>query len=170
MKKIFFLLFFFLCFENLYAENNLAYINLNHILNNSIVGKSITEHINKTKEIKFKEFESTEKKLAEKEQNILKKKNIIDSEEFNKEVVMLKNEIKEYNETKKKFIRELDEKKIEYTKEILNVLNTIISKYVEENSIQMVFSKKDIVIAKKDLDITYPVMDLLNNKLTKIDF
>ena len=52
----------------------------------------------------------------------------------------------------------------------MNVLNTIISKYVEENSIQMVFSKKDIVIAKKDLDITNPVMDLLNNKLTKIDF
>ena len=52
----------------------------------------------------------------------------------------------------------------------MNVLNTIISKYVEENSIQMVFSKKDIVIAKKDLDITNPVMELLNNKLTKIDF
>ena len=118
----------------------------------------------------MKEFESTEKKLAEKEQNILKKKNIIDNEEFNKEVDMLKSEINEYNKTKKKFIRELDEKKIEYTKEILNVLNTIISKYVEENSIQMVFSKKDIVIAKKDLDITIPVMELLNKKLTKIDF
>ena len=170
MKKIFFLLFFFLNFESLCAENNFAYININHILNNSIVGKSITEHINKIKEIKLKEFESTEKKLAEKEQNILKKKNIIDNEEFSKEVEMLKNEINEYNITKKKFIRELDEKKIEYTKEILNVLNTIISKYVEQNSIQMVFSKKDIVIAKKDLDITNPVMDLLNNKLTKIDF
>ena len=83
---------------------------------------------------------------------------------------MLKNEINEYNKTKKKFIRELDEKKIEYTKKILKVLNTIISKYVEENSIQMVFSKKDIVIAKKDLDITNSVMDLLNKKLTKIDF
>ena len=170
MKKIFFLLFFFLYFESLCAENNFAYININHILNNSIVGKSITEHINKIKEIKLKEFESTEKKLAEKEQNILKKKNIIDNEEFSKEVDMLKNEINEYNITKKKFIRELDEKKIEYTKEILNVLNTIISKYVEENSIQMVFSKKDIIIAKKDLDITDPVMELLNNKLTKIDF
>ena len=170
MKKIFFLLFFFLNFECLYAENNFAYININHILNNSIVGKSITEHINKIKEIKLKDFESTEKKLAEKEQNILKKKNIIDNEEFNKEVDMLKNEINEYNKTKKKFIKEIDEKKIEYTKEILKVLNTIISKYVEENSIQMVFSKKDIVIAKKDLDITNPVMELLNNKLTKIDF
>ena len=154
----------------MYAENNFAYININHILNNSVVGKSITEHINKIKERKLKDFELTEKKLAEKEQNILKKKNIIDSEEFNKEVVMLKNEIKEYNETKKKFIRELDEKKIVYTKEILKVLNTIIAKYVEENTIQMVFSKKDIVIAKKDLDITNPVMDMLNKKITKIDF
>ena len=118
----------------------------------------------------MKDFESIEKKLAEKEQNILNKKNIIDNEEFNKEVNKLKNEINEYNKTKKKFINEIDKKKIKYTKEILKVLNTLISKYVEENSIQMVFSKKDIIIAKKDLDITDPVMELLNNKLTKIDF
>jgi len=52
----------------------------------------------------------------------------------------------------------------------LNTLNPIISKYVEDNSIEIVLSKKNIVIAKKDLDITNPVMDLLNNQLIKIDF
>ena len=66
MKKIFFLLFFVFNFETLYAENTFAYININHILNNSIVGQSITEHINKIKEIKLKEFESTEKKINRK--------------------------------------------------------------------------------------------------------
>ena len=81
---------------------------------------------------------------------------------------MLKNEIKEYNETKKKFANDIDKKKIEYTKEILKVLNTLISKYVEENSIQMVFSKKDIIIAKKDLDITDDIIILLNQKIKKI--
>ena len=71
---------------------------------------------------------------------------------------------------KKILIMKQKKKKIKYTKEILQTLNIIISKYVEENSIQIVFSKKDIVIAKKDLDITDPIMNLLNNQLVKIEF
>ena len=59
---------------------------------------------------------------------------------------------------------------MKYTKMVLNTLNPIISNYVEENSISIVFPKKNIIIAKKTLDITNPIMDLLNNDLTKIDF
>ena len=64
----------------------------------------------------------------------------------------------------------IDKKKIKYTKIVLKSLNPIISKYVEENSITIVFPKKSIVVAKKNLDITISIMDLLNNQLKKIDF
>ncbi len=170
MRKILIFLFFFFTFEASYAENKIAYININYILNNSIVGKSISEHLQNIKENKIKEFQSTEKQLAKKEENIIKKKNIISEDEFIKEVDILKKEINEYKNEKKKFDTKVDEKKIKYTKIVLKSLNPIISKYVEENSIQIVFSKKDIVIAKKDLDITDPVMNLLNNELVKIEF
>ena len=170
MRKILIFLFFFFTFEVSYAENKIAYININYILNNSIVGKSISEHLQNIKENKIKEFQSTEKQLAKKEENIIKKKNIISEDEFIKEVDILKKEINEYKNEKKKFDTKVDEKKIKYTKIVLKSLNPIISKYVEENSIQIVFSKKDIVIAKKDLDITDPVMNLLNNELSKIEF
>ena len=69
-----------------------------------------------------------------------------------------------------KINKEIDKNKIKYTKIVLNTLNPIISKYVEENSITIVFPKKSIVIAKKNLDITTLIMDLLNNQLKKIDF
>ena len=61
-------------------------------------------------------------------------------------------------------------KKIKYTKIVLNTLNPIISKYVEENSISIVFPKKNIIIAQKKLDITSIIMKLLNNQLKSIDF
>ena len=170
MRKILILLIFFFNIEFSYAENNIAYININHILNNSIVGQSITKHINSIKEEKLKEFETIKNQLSKKEQNIIKKKNIIDENEFNIEVENLKNEINEYKKSKKKFDNKIDKKKIKYTKEILKTLNIILSKYVEQNSIQIVFSKKDIVIAKKDLDITDPIMNLLNNQLVEIEF
>ncbi len=170
MKKILIFLFFFLNFGISEAKNNIAYLDINLIINNSIVGQSITQYLNNLKEKKLKEFEIVENKLSKKEENISKKKNILDKEEFNKEVDILKNEILEYKKNKKNFINEIDNKKIKYTKEVLKTLNIIISKYVEENSIQLVFSKKNIIIGKKDLDITKPIMELLNNQLIKIDF
>ena len=170
MKKIILLLIFILNFENCYAETKIAYIDINYILNNSIVGQSITNHINKIKEKKINELVLIEKQLTDKETDIIKKKNIIEKNEFEKQFNILKNEINDYRNIKIKINEEIDEEKIKYTKIVLNTLNPIISKYVEENSITIVFPKKNIVIAKKNLDITSSIMDLLNNQLKKIDF
>ena len=71
---------------------------------------------------------------------------------------------------KKKFNDDIDKEKLKYTKIVLKNLNPIISKYVEEHSISMVFPKKNIIIAKKNLDITNTIMELLNIQLNKIDF
>ena len=170
MKKTFLLIIFILNFENSYAENKIAYIDINHILNMSIVGQSISKHIKKIKEKKNNELVLIKKKLTDKEEDIIKKKNIIEKNEFEKQVNILKKEIAEYRNKKIKINEEIDKKKIKYTKIVLNTLNPIISKYVEENSITIVFPKKSIVIAKKNLDITTLIMDLLNNQLKKIDF
>ena len=170
MKKIILILIFFFNFENSYAENIIAYININHILNNSIVGQSISKHIQKIKEKKINEFMLIEKQLSDKEKNIIKKKNIVDKSEFEKQVNILKEEVNKYRNQKKNFNKEIDKKKMKYTKMVLNTLNPIISNYVEENSISIVFPKKNIIIAKKNLDITNPVMELLNNQLNEIDF
>ncbi len=171
MKKIFVLLIFiFFSFKVSYANNNISYIDINNILNNSLVGQSITKHLQIIKEKKDKEFSLIEKKLLDKEKNIIKKKNIIEKNEFNKLVNELKNEVNEYELKKKNFNNEIEEKKIKYTKIVLNTLNPIISKYVDDNSILMVLPKKNIIIAKKNLDITSKIMILLNDQLKKIDF
>ena len=170
MRKIFVLLIFILNFDTLYAEDKIAYIDINNILNNSIVGQSITKHIQNVKEKKNKEFSLIENKLLDREKDIIKKKNIIEKDEFDKQVNLLREEIKNYNLQKNEFNEQIEEKKIKYTKVVLNALNPIISKYVEENSILIVLPKKNIIIAKKNLDITNIIMDLLNNELKKINF
>ena len=170
MKKILFILIIFLNFNYSTADNKIAYIDIDYILNNSIVGMSITKHVQKIKEKKNSELESIEKQLSDKENDIVKQKNIIEKSEYEKKIQKLKKEIGEYRKKKISSSNELNQKKIKYTKKVLKVLDPIISKYVEDNSIEIVFSKKDIIIAKKDLDITSPVMDILNNQLVKIDF
>ena len=108
--------------------------------------------------------------MLKKEEDIIKKKNIIEKNEFEKQVDLLKKEIDDYTNQRKIFDKEIEEKKIKYTKIVLNSLNKIIAKYVEENSISLVFPKKNIIIAKKNLDITSIIMELLNNELKQINF
>ena len=75
-----------------------------------------------------------------------------------------------YNKEKKNFFDELNKKKVNYTKIILKELNVIISEYVKKNDISIVLSKKNIVVAKKNLDITNDILLLIDEKMKKIDF
>ena len=40
---------------------------------------------------------------------------------------------------------------------------------MKNNSVDIILRKHDIIVAKNDLDITDQVIELLNNKLKKID-
>ena len=44
-------------------------------------------------------------------------------------------------------------------------INPIITEYVKQNSIQMLIDKKNILIGKKEYDITNVILDLINKKL-----
>ena len=170
MRFFLIILFTILNFNYTYAADKIAYIDINIILNNSLAGQSISKHIKEIKDKKTKEFIKIEKKLEAKEQEILKQKNIIEKNKFDDQVNDLRDEVNNYNNEKKIFNDEINSKKVKYTKIILNKLNPIISNYVEENSITIVFPKKNLIIAKKNLDITDIIMKLLNNQLNKIDF
>ena len=62
----------------------------------------------------------------------------------------------------------LAQKKLEATTKILNVLNTILSEYSSKNSISLIIQKKNIVIGKSELDITKPILDLVNAKIKSV--
>ena len=130
MKKIILLLIIILNFEYCYADNKIVYIDINNILNNSIVGKSISKHLQNIRENKSKEFKLIEKRLLDKEKDIIKKKNILEKNIYEEQVVLLNKEVSEYNIKKKNFNKEIEEKKVKYTKTVLNSLNSIVSNLV----------------------------------------
>ena len=79
-------------------------------------------------------------------------------------------EVQNYRTDKKTSLNKLNEIKIENTKKILEILNPIITKYVELNSISLIIPKKNIIVGKKNLDITDDVIILLNNKVNTLNF
>ena len=169
MKK-FFIFIFFWNINLSYANENIFYIDVNYILENSIVGKSINTQIKKIQNKENENFKIEEKKLIEKEKKLISQKNILDEKQFKIELDKHKKNLSNYRNQKKDFIDNLNKKKTDYLKIVLNSLNPIISKYVEENEISLVLQKKNIIVAKKELDITIKILELLDNKLKKIEF
>ncbi len=162
------LLIFKLNFAN--AAEKIAFIDLNYIMNNSISGKSINIFINNLKKKKNDEFKIIENKIKKDENELLAKKNIIEKNIYNNKVEDIKARINNYRNDRQNFNKSLDENKIKYTNKLLEKLNPIISGYVETNSITIVLPKKMIIIGKKNLDITLPILKILDETIQKITF
>ena len=168
-KLFFFIISTFLLFTKSSYSENLAYVDIEFIMNNSLAGKSITQNLEKSFKDKDSKLNNIENELKEKEKNLVSQKNILKEDEFKKKVEILKKEIKTYKDTRKKVLNEFNSKKIESTKILLSKLNPILADYSKENSIDIIFQKKNIVIGKKTLDITEDIVNILNAKVKKIE-
>ena len=169
MKKIIALIFILssLAF-NTNAE--IAYIDMNLILKESKIGRSLNNHIGKIKDEHTTKYKKIENDLIKKEKVLIKQQNIMDKKEFEKKLTLLSAEIKKYREEKKSSENELNKIRLENTKEILEILNPIITNFVETNAILIVLPKKNIIVGKKSLDITNQIISLLNNSSGKLNF
>ena len=170
MKIIIFLLIFFLKINYSFADNKIAFIDVNFILTKSLVGQNINNYISEIQIENIKKFNEQEQILSDKEKKIIAQKNILEKTKFEYEVKLLNEEINKYRTERKKISTELNKKKINYTKEVLNHLNPIITNFVEKNSISIVLPKKNIIVGKKELDITSDILNILNDKIKEIEF
>ena len=61
----------------------------------------------------------------------------------------------------------LSNEKKTYSKKILDLLNPILTNYVENNNITLVVEKKTVLIGKKNLDITVDILEIINLETKK---
>ena len=170
MFKIFPIILFYLFFAivNSYSQEKIVFIDINYIFKNSIAGKDLNIQISKKEEelnLEVSKFRSE----IEKKKNILSQKNVLSVEEYNKKVKILEESIKDKNSEvaakNNEFL--LFKKKIEtlFSKK----LNSIIEEYSLENSINIILNKENLLMAKKNLDITQQVFSIFNERVNKID-
>ena len=152
------------------SKAEIAYLDMGLLLKKSEVGKSLDEKITLLKNKHITKFKKIESKLISKEKSLLAQKNILDQNEFEKKLDLLSEEIKKYRSDKKVSENKLNKIKMDDTKEILKILNPIITNYVDKNSISIVIPKKNIIVGKKKLDITNEIINILNLEATSIKF
>ena len=86
-------------------------MNLDYVIKNSNSGKLIFEQFDKLQKKNFETLKSKEKYIKEKEDSILKQKNILSEDEYNSKITSLRNEIEKFNKERKKLIKEFENKK-----------------------------------------------------------
>ncbi|WP_435162288.1 OmpH family outer membrane protein [Candidatus Pelagibacter bacterium nBUS_25] len=169
-KKIFiFLIFLTFSLNSLNAEEKVFYVDMDYIITNTLTGKSLLSSLKEEEELKISKFKSSDKDFKNEEKIILAKKNLISQEEINKELKSLQLKFQKYRKEK---IKEIDNFKVKKNRNIMNfinLINPIIQKYMEDNSIYMLLDKKNVFIASRDYDITNNLIELIDNQIKTIE-
>ena len=156
-------------FTALQAENLIVYINMNKIMNKTIAGQSIKTQLEKMHKSNIKKFEKIEKKLKEEEASIIAQKNILSKDDYQKKISALRTKANNYRKERQEKINAITKKNLEASEKLLNQINPILSDFSKENNISIILPKKNIILAKTDLDITEKIIKIVNSKIKTIN-
>ena len=158
---------FFLFSTNSFSDNKIAYIDIDMILSQSEPSKLLFSQLKKIEEKKLKKLKNDEINLKEEEKKLISKKNLISNEEYNKNVNNFKKKVESYKNIKKTDIENLKKIRNKEILRFLKLINPIIEKIMEENSIEILFEKKNIFIAKSNYDITQIFIEHINKNINE---
>ena len=128
-------------------------------------GVSILDQLSKENAKIKKNFQNDEKKLKDKETKLIAQKNLLSEKEFQSNIDKLKIEINEYKKKRNSFINDFNKLKNKNTNKLLTMVNSILIKYSDENSISMIFPKKNMIIGKSELDVTDEIIKIVNTEI-----
>lgn len=161
-KFLYISIFFFLSINLSHSKEKLAFINLDKILNTSNPGKVVLNDIEVINEKNVAELKKMENELKKNENDLNNKKNIISNEEFQKELTLLREKIKKYNNFKDKMVTSFEEQRLKKLNNFFITINPIIQKYMNDNSINMLLEQKNVFIGKTSSDITDKIIVEIN--------
>ena len=171
IKKIKVIILVFLLlnnFDKAISAETIVYIDLNKLMKTSLVGKSLSKKLLKNKDTNSKKFQKILDTLKDKQKNINSQKNVLDAAEYQKKFHDLKVEFDDYRKSIEKLNQNVNKEKIKDEKLIMNSLTPILADYSKNNGTSMILNKRDIIIAKSELDITDFIIVELNKKIKEI--
>ena len=148
----------------------IVYINMEKIMKQSKAGKHIIDKISKSNEKNINKFKKIEEDLKKQEQDLISKKNVISQNEFQTKLDNLKKKISVYRSKRQNIIQESTKKRVQASAEFSQKIKPILGDYAAKNNISIIVQKKNIIMGKKELDITDDVLKIVDEKITKIKF
>tara|TARA_B110000902_G_scaffold75128_1_gene88971 strand:- start:345 stop:866 length:522 start_codon:yes stop_codon:yes gene_type:complete len=156
------LIIFLFLINPTFSEQKIAFINMDKVISISNTGSSILQQLTDLNNKNLKFLKNEEKKFKEKEAKLISQKNIISEADFQNRINELKSEIKDYNQNRIKMIEDFNKLKVNNTNNLLKLINPILVKFSNDKEISIILQKKDLVVAKSELDITDEIIKIVN--------
>jgi len=169
MKKITKKLFLFSALFFFYTTNSFAesshFIDFSKVLNKSKVGAEAQLKLKKKFENESKKYKKQEIEIRNEETKLIAKKKLITKEEYTKDVQNLRKKVGALQKNKQNSLANIAKSRNDAKKALLKAVNPMIKKYMEDNNIRIVLDKNSVVLGDNTLEITDPIIAILNKEL-----
>ena len=123
---------------------------------------SVVSELNKINENNIKSLKLKEDEIKKIENELKTKKNILNKEEFSKEVNIFNKKISNFRSEKDNLLNNFKKIQNEKIKNFFIEINPIIQQYMEENKINILLDRKYVFIGKESSDITSEIIKLID--------
>jgi Skp family chaperone for outer membrane proteins len=162
--KILIKIFIFLLITNAHSDDAIKYIDINYIIKNSKIGVTFNKILEKKNNDILKDLEKQKVALDNKKEKITAQKNILDEKNYLDLVKEFQNDVNKFNILQNEKNNEFNNFRVKANNELLRVINPIITEYLDKNSVSILLQKDNIIFGNKDLDITQPIIEILNSR------
>ena len=162
IKIIFFLVFSLLYATTVYSEDKISFLDIEYAIGNSNIGKKILDNLNNINLDEKKKLNVTENLLRKKNEEIKSLTNILSKEELQKKINQFQEDVRQFNVKKDKVQKNFVNNKNKQLEDLFKKINPLIIKFMSDNSIEMILSKKSVYLGKTELDITENIITLIN--------
>ena len=168
-KKFVIILFIMFISALSYAEEQkIVYLNVDKIMQQSIAGKSIKKQLENLYNKNLEKFKINDDLLKNKEKKLIAQKNILSQEDFQKELSNLRKEIINFQKQQVKARDDINKLRIGATNKLISQLSPILQEYAKKNSVSLILQKKNIVMGKKEIEITDEILEITNKEIKNI--
>ena len=151
-----------------YSSEKVVYLDLEKIMQQSTAGKSIIAQLKKKRESSISKFKKKEQEISNKEKKLISQKNVLSKEEFENKIKDLRVDISNYQKERSKTSNDITQSRIRASTKLISKLTPILEEYSKKNSIRIIVQKKNIVMGKKEDDITNDILKIINQKVKNI--
>ena len=147
------------------SDDKVAFINVDLLIKNSNFGKNVLKNIDDLNNKNLTLLKKRNNKLKELEVEIKNKKNIISNDEYIKELKIFEQKINDFNLEKNKIVKEFKDFREKELDNLFRLFSPIISNYMKENSINVLFDSKNILMGNVDSNKTNDILEIINNEI-----
>ena len=148
---------------------NVAVVDVQKLMTDSKAAQSIQKQIETKRQQYQQEFSKHEEELRNSEKSLAEARGNLSAEEFNDRRQDFENKLLETRKLVQKRRRALEKAAAAALAQLRNKVVGIVATIADDQKIDLVITRQNIILVDKDLDITAQVLKQLDSSLSKIE-